>query len=118
MALRAFDACIVELEANPNQIDDDTRARREAVAPKIAEARADPVFDKLFRKKRMMQDDADAAAEAFKDAVKNQDADGIRFRREEWAEAQRVLEVSEKELSEYLDKIEIDPRDRRALGVW
>ncbi len=117
-ALRAFDACVLELEALPSQLEDETRARREAAAAKATEARGDPVFDKLLRKKRAAQEEADSSAEAFREAVQNQDADAIRFRREEWTEAEAALKVAQTELREYLEKAELDLRDVSALGLW
>ncbi|MGC4113665.1 MAG: hypothetical protein QM765_03175 [Myxococcales bacterium] len=70
-ALRELDECIASHESEPNQVDDETRARREAAKATAQELRGDSVFQIVLKKKRMAVDEADSAAEDFRSAKKD-----------------------------------------------
>jgi hypothetical protein len=117
-ALRAIDECIAGFESEPGQIDNETHDRLEAEKAKAATLRADDVVQALLRKLRTLRSDADSAADAFKAARKDGDANERKFRKEECDHAERDLRAAEDEVKDMLKKNDLDVRDRHALGLW
>lgn len=117
-ALREFDRCIAEFEAQPSQIDDATRARREDARSKVTELKADVMFSRALAKKRAKVSEADDAHREFMSARESGDKNEMRFRKEAWDLAERELRAAEQELRDALRIHNLDPRDARALGVW
>ncbi|MBI5542949.1 MAG: hypothetical protein HY901_03615 [Deltaproteobacteria bacterium] len=118
-ALRVFDQCVTTYEAEGNQIDLETRTRRDEAKNRVAELKADPVFQRALAKKRSAVEDADTAASEYKEAVTSRkEGTEIRFRREAWAEADAAAKAAEAELRTWFEKESLDPKDVRAFGLW
>lgn len=118
-ALRELDECIAVYESEPNQVDDDTRARRAAVKQTAQDLRSDSVFQIVLKKKRMAVDEADAAAEEYRSARKEGiTGNELKFRKEAWDNAEQAVKEAEANLVGALKAKDLDPRDARALGLW
>ncbi|HEY3445953.1 MAG TPA: hypothetical protein VGK67_06280 [Myxococcales bacterium] len=118
-ALRELDECIAGYESEPNQIDDETKARRDAAKPTAQDLRGDSVFQIVLKKKRMAVDEADAAADEYRSAKKDGvTGNELKFRREAWDIAELAVRDAEANLVNALKAKDIDPRDARALGLW
>ena len=118
-ALRELDECIATYEDEPNQIDDEMRARREEAKPRALELRGDAVFQIVLKKKRAAVDEADAAAEEYRSAKKDgQTGNELSFRRETWDNAEKAVREAEDNLRAALKAKDINAKDARALGLW
>lgn len=118
-ALRALDECIAELETEPTQIDNETKARRDAQRERVAPLRGDAEFQKILKKRQDLVAEADAAADEWRNAKRDgADADTVRFRRETWDQAEQQLRDATDALKKALKDRDIDSRDARQFNLW
>ena len=118
-ALRDLDECVWAFENEPNQIDDDTKARRETARPYAAALKGDSVFQLALQKKRSAVDEADNAAQDYRNArAAGSDSNEQKFRKDAWDAAEETVKRAEADLRHALRAANVDPRDARFFGVW
>jgi len=118
LALRHFDACIVALEKEPSQMSHEDDERRADAKSKVADLRANPVYQHAFKRKREAVEEADRSSQLYRQAAKDQDEQMLRHRGQAWHAAEQEIEQADQALLELLEQQQISLRDAKALGLF